>query len=460
MKLTAFIAALLLATSALAQTAAPAPAPDAATPAPAATPAAAPAAPAAPAFKFALKGFVSMSAAYQTGSFILSEGQQSLGSATKAASATSPADKDSLTFDVRQSRFNFSVQGPKVLMGATPTGVMEIDFMQGFGGGNYGDVSLLNRLRVAYGELNWGNHKLQLGQQNDLIFAMAPTSLSHIAFPLGYFTGNIGWRRPGIFGYHTLALPSDLKVEAAWEVGRSQWADAATTAGAPTVSVGGAQSAQPGGINLGEASGAPAVEGRVTVGYAKLLTAFVGAHWQQVDLTGYGDGNAVATNGKHSVNTTAFNGGVKLTVPVSGDMALSIAGTGFTGKNVAPLIANFTTAAKAFNLGPLGEDVTTMGWWAQAGFNLTKEFSLWGFYGAQAIDKKDFVRAGYGANSAYEGNTTNVIAMYREGGMGLSAEWIHFATKYSTTVDPATSTITANRTSTSDQYMATANYFF
>ncbi len=36
---------------------------------------------------------------------------------------------------------------------------------------------------------------------------MAPTSLSHIGFPLGYFTGNTGWRRPGIFGYHNLPVP-------------------------------------------------------------------------------------------------------------------------------------------------------------------------------------------------------------------------------------------------------------
>jgi hypothetical protein len=438
-KLTAFVAAVLLGTTAMAQTAPAAEAPK-------------------PTWTFALHGFVSMSAAYQSGAFILSEGQQSLGSATNAASATAVPDKNSLTFDVRQSRFNFSVQGPKVLMGATPTGVMEIDFMQGFGGGNYGDVSLLNRLRVAYAELNWGTNKLQLGQQNDLIFAMAPTSLSHIAFPLGYFTGNVGWRRPGVFGYHTVALPSDLKLEAAWEVGRSQWADA-SNGGAAGVTIGGAAANTPGGINLGEASGAPALEGRVTLGYAKLLTAFVGAHWQNIDLSGYGSG-ASPIVGKATVQTTAFNGGLKLTLPVSGDMGLTVQGTGFTGKNVGPLIANFTTAAKAFNVGPKGEDVATMGYWAQVGFNLTKEFSLWALYGAQAIDKKDFVRAGYGANSAYEGNTTNVIAMYREGGAGLSAEWIHFETKYSAAVDVPTLAVTSNRTSKSDQYMLSANYFF
>jgi hypothetical protein len=398
-----------------------------------------------------------MSAAYQVGQFVLSEGQQSLASGT--AAGTVP-DKDSLTFDVRQTRLNFSVKGPQVLFGATPSAVVEIDFMQGFGGGNYGDVSLFNRLRLAYSELNWGAHRLQFGQQNDIVFAMAPTSLSHIAFPLGFFTGNIGWRRPGVFGFHTFVLPSDLKLEAAWEVGRSQWADVASGTGVPASGVGGAFSAGPGAINLGEASSAPALEGRVTVAWSKYVTGFVATHWNQVDLTGYGQGNVVPPGAKHTIAVSAYNAGVKVVVPVQGDMGLTLQGTGFSGKNIAPLTGNFTTAAKAFNLGPLGEDVKTTGWWGQVGINLTKELSLWGFYGNQAIDKADFVRAGYGANSAFENTTTNLIAMYRDGGYGFSAEWINFSTKYSTAVDVPTLTITADRTAKSDQYMFTANYFF
>jgi hypothetical protein len=433
-KLTAFVAAVLLGTTAMAQTAPAADAPK----------------PAAPTYTFALKGFVSMSAAYQSGAFN-NEGQGSLNSTT----GVSPVpDKNSLNFDVRQSRFNFSVKGPQVLFGATPSAVMELDFFQGQGGGANGNVSLLNRLRVAYSELNWGAHRLQFGQQNDLIFAMAPTSISHIAFPLGYNTGNVGWRRPGIFGYHTVALPSDLKLEAAWEVGRSQWNDA-SSGGAAGVTIGGQAPNQPGGIGLGEASGAPALEGRVTVAYSKLLTAFAGAHWQQIDLSGYGSGASTAV-GKATINTTAFNGGVKLTLPVQGDMALTIQGTGFTGKNVAPLVS-----LTQFKVGPNGEDVSSFGWWAQAGFSLTKEFSLWALYGDQQIKKSDFARAAYGTGSAFENTTTNVIAMYRDGGMGLSAEWINFQTKIATAGGTsATAPITANRTAKSDQYMLTATYFF
>ncbi len=423
MKLTAFIAALLLGSTAMAQTA-----------------------PAAPTYTFALHGFVSMSGSYQSGAFNGTEGQQTLLSTTGAGTVP---DKTSLNFDVRQSRFNFSVKGPQVLFGATPTAVLELDFMQGQGAGPNGNVSLLNRLRVLYTELNWGNHKLQLGQQNDLIFAMAPTSLSHIAFPLGYETGNIGWRRPGIFGFHTLALSSDLKLEAAWEVGRSQWNDA-SNGGTGGVTIGGAAPNQPGNTGLGEASGAPALEGRVTVNYSKYLTAFAAAHWQQIDLSGYGSGASPAA-GTANINTVAYNGGLKLTLPVQGDMALTVQGTGFAGKNLGPLVS-----LTPFKVGPNGEDLNSMGYWAQVGFNLTKEFSLWGLYGQQSLDKGDFLKAGVGAGAAYENATTNVIAMYRDGGLGLSAEWINFQTKYATAADPKA----GNRTAKSDQYMLTGTYFF
>jgi hypothetical protein len=442
----------------------------------------APGAPAAPAFKFALHGFISMSAALQNGTFSLSEGQQSLMSTTGASPVP---DKQSLTFDVRQSRFNFSVTGPQVLFGATPSGVMEIDFFQGFGAGNFGDVSLLNRLRLAYSELDWGLHKLQFGQQNDLIFAMAPTSLSHIAFPLGYFTGNLGWRRPGIFGYHTIKL-GDAKVEGAWEVGRSQWADSAACVVTPPPGgttacsgVGGAAAGTGGGINWGEASSAPAVEARITGTWGKLVTAFVGGHWNQVDMSGYGSGASTVAGDptKTTINVTAFNAGAKLTLPLPNNMGLTVAATGFTGANVYPLVANFTTGNApsatsnfgTFRIGYHGEDINTMGYWAQAGFNLTKELSVWGLYGQQKIDEKDLVRSFAGvqptAAITFENATTNVILMYREGGYGLSAEWINFSTELGSATNATSATdlgskFTTTRTARSDQFMFTANYFF
>lgn len=406
MKLTAFVAAVLLGTTAMAQTEAPK-----------------------PTWTFALHGFVSMSAAYQTNTFTVSGGQQSLA----AGNTDGLVDDSTLTFDVRQSRFNFSIKGSETFFGATPTGVFEIDFFGGSTAGNFGNVSILPRLRVAYSELNWGAHRLQIGQQNDLIFAMAPTSLSHIGFPLGYLTGNLGWRRPGVFGFHDLPLSGPMKLQVAWEVGRSQWTDGTLT----------------NGFTTGEASGGPAVEGRVTFNYGSMLTAWAAAHWNQADLTGVG-ANAGAPN---TITTSAYLGGVKVTVPVN-PVTLTLQGTGFTGENTGNLLGNMLN----FNVGPANDpDVATMGYWAQLGVGLTKEFSVWALYGAQETDEADVAKS-FTAARAYKNQTTNIMAMYRTAGYGVSAEWINFKTTYATA---ATSTTTVtDRETKADQFMVTANYFF
>jgi hypothetical protein len=411
-KLKAFAAALLLSSTALAQTP-PAEAPK----------------PPPPQFTFALHGFVSVSGAYQDGTYFLSEGQQAI-----SAGVEPNNDKKSLTFDVRQSRFNFSVKGPQVLNGATPTAVLELDFFQGFGGGAYGDASLLNRLRLAYSELNWGKHRLQFGQQNDLIFAMAPTSLSHIAFPLGYFTGNLGWRRPGVFGFHQVGT-KDLGVELAWEVARSSWQDAAAAIGAGSVD----PANNPGGISLAEASTLPALEGRVTVTSGKLLSAFVAAHYNQVDVSGIGGGTPAATK---TFNVTSYHAGAKVTAG-----PLTVAATGFTGKNVASLIGNFAE----FKLQANGDDVSTFGFWAQAGFNLTKELSVWALYGEQKPNEDDAKAAGF---TRLKNDTMNAQVIYRDGGYGLSAEWINFKTKMRAAATAPYEDEKAN------QFMASATYFF
>lgn len=381
-----------------------------------------------PDFTFALHGFVSVSGAYQTGTFGLSEGQQSL-----YAGAEPTTDKNSLTFDVRQSRFNFSVKGPQVMFGATPTAVLEIDFFQGFGGGAFGDVSLLNRMRTAYTQLDWGKHKIQLGQQNDLVFAMAPTSLSHIAFPLGYATGNIGWRRPGIFGFHNFAVSDDLKLDIAWELGRGNWNDAASGIGAGNVN-------QPGGIGQAEASGTPALEGRATISN-KMFSAFVAGHYGSVDLDGVGTAGPDT-----SLTTTAIVLGGKVSY-----MGLTAMATGFTGKNTGPLLGQLIQ----FNTGPAGDyDVSTTGYWAQVGYNITKEFSLWAFYGNQKPDSGDATKASLARR---ENTVMNFQAMYRDGGFGTSLEYIDFKTTTGTYAGGALASTTESKAS---QLMVSGTYFF
>jgi hypothetical protein len=386
-------------------------------------------APKPPTFTFALHGFVSASFYTQTAVTGPSEGQQALW-----ASAPLHTDKSVFGGDVRQSRFNFSVAGPKVFAGATPKAVLEIDFFQGFGAGSYGDVSLLNRMRLAYSELDWGSNRLAFGQANDLIFVIAPTSLSHIAFPFGYEAGNIGWRRPAIWGFHS-TTSGDLKTEFAWEVGRAQWNDVAASVGANTPD----PTKSPNGFNQGEASGVPAVEARLTVSKGSMATVAVTGHWNKVDL------NGVGFSGGSTLQVVAGNVSAKLVLS-----QLTLQGTAFVGKNLAPLIANFLTFQPAGFTG----DVHEWGAWGQAGFNFTKELSLWGFAGTDHPSEKDLIAMAGTSTAAFKTRnvTTAGMLQYRDGGYAFGLEWIHFLTRYH---QPAGDTNTK-----ASQFIASANYFF
>ena len=83
MKLKALAAALLFGSTAMAQTAAPA---------------------AAPTFTFALKGFISMSAAYQTNSFFPTGGQQSLAAGNTLTSTTTARSRSTFARPASTSR--------------------------------------------------------------------------------------------------------------------------------------------------------------------------------------------------------------------------------------------------------------------------------------------------------------------------------------------------------------------
>jgi hypothetical protein len=134
---------------------------------------------------------------------------------------TKPASGYTTGADVRQSRFGFSVSGPKVL-GATPKAVLEIDLFGLDSPGDYGEVSAYERLRLAYAELNWENDTLRFGQDTQLILAMTPDSMGHLAYPVTYTAGMVGWREPGIGFFQRIPL-GDSSLELAVQVMKSDW---------------------------------------------------------------------------------------------------------------------------------------------------------------------------------------------------------------------------------------------
>ena len=387
LKLITSLLTLAFAGAALAQTAPAAPA----------APAAAPAAPAAappPEWKFELHGFVSGTLWIQDALYNNNQGQIALFGVQQYQT-----DKLSFGGDVRQTRLNFSVAGPTVFGGAKPKGVVEIDF---FGSeefattGARADVSIVPRMRVAYAELKSGGTTIQVGVQNMLTVGTIPQSLSHIAFPYTYGAGTVGWRQPGIWGWHMLGDSFEL----AWSLARAGWDTRGITSG----------------FTYGVASGLPAVEARARFILGKNFDMWLTGHWQTADRNGAGV--VKNENTKTQIDTLVGVFGFK------GNMGfLNLAGSAWYGKNAAPLLGNILQWPNA--PGATATDVFGYGAWAQAVFSLTKQLSLGFTYGLDHPDYEDAKQAGF-----LNFRNQNFVTMLRiaEGGFAYGLEYLYTRT--------------------------------
>ncbi len=240
----------------------------------AAAPAATPVFTSAPGVSVALHGFISATAFSQDKTFAFGNGQN--------AEWPVPGSKGRLSgVDVRNTRFWLDFSGAKFAGDWTGGGRIEMDFFGGFNGvGAYSQQQATPRLRQAYMDLTNANTgtKVRIGQQWDLMFPIdnSSSSLSHIAFPLGYANGMIGWRFPGI------VVMQDLNRDATgpkWrlDVGafEGHWSGPGNNVNY---------------LTAGNAGFRPQLQARLHV-QDKTWLAYVAAHYSEVDLRGV-DGNA------------------------------------------------------------------------------------------------------------------------------------------------------------------------
>jgi hypothetical protein len=382
-----------------------------------------------PAFVFELHGFTSMSLYFQDAQFgvgtAAANGQQALNALKRW-----DTDKPVFGADIRQTRLNFSVRGPEILGGAVPKAVVEFDLFGGDGPGGFGDVSIFPRVRLAYTELKWANTTLQFGQQNMLIVGMIPQSLRGIAFPMTYGAGTVGWRQPGIFGYHTFG--GDTKFEFAWSIQRAGWQNTVVADN----------------VGLGVSSGLPALEARGKLSFGKMLDFWIGGHWQVEDRNGPG---VIEDKANWTTLTTALgNVGLKLDTGL-----LVLQGSAWYGKNTYPVLGNVVQPVPATYKG----DVFGYGGWGQAGLNFTKEFSIWYTFG---IDHPLYSNI-FAANMSIMRNINNVgMIRYQTGGFAMGAEWLY--SRATMNVAAATTNtqaqLNADNVIKANQITATFNYYF
>ncbi|MCE9576965.1 MAG: hypothetical protein K8W52_27715 [Deltaproteobacteria bacterium] len=341
------------------------------------------------------------------------------------------SDRWSLGGDVRQSRINISVAGPPVMAGATPKAVVELDLFGGNGAGAFGDASVLPRLRVAYAELGWAHSTVQVGQAASLVLAMVPATVGHAAYPLTYSAGTIGWRFPGVFATHTIALAAPkTAIEVAAMIARPAWQNPNNAAfdAKPFVSQ------DSFGMGLGEASGLPQLEARIKF-VSPRLEAFGAAHFHRVDRTGTGAGAGAQVD----LDVVAANAGIKLKLA-----PITVAASGYVGKNLAPLcgtLLQFQGAASG--------DVHEWGAWTQAEYAITPQLSAFALAGIARPRASEARAAGL---TRIDNRVASGMMRYLVGGYAVGLEVTRWHTRV---ISGAGSTLLRG-----DQVMTSATFTF
>jgi hypothetical protein len=269
-----------------------------------------------------------------------------------------------------------------------------------------------------------------------------PGSISHIANPVTYQAGTIGWRTPGVRVTQVVPM-GDNKFTFALEAVKNKWNNDANNAVNGT-----ATTNAPAGINSGEASGMPMFQGLARVdGKAGDLsyTGYLVGVYHTVHLPGFGDVSAlpVAAAGKKDITGYVGEVGGKVTfAPVS----LSV--NAYTGKATGNMLGSMVVYG----------DIQDLGYWASLSGGLSKEFTITLTYGANSPDEKDMRKwasttATPSVNTRLKNSMFGGMIKYQDGGYALALEGYRLTTTYANSANTTTDTAAL-------QVLATAGYFF
>ncbi|WP_426661871.1 hypothetical protein [Rhodanobacter aciditrophus] len=404
------------------QQAASAPAPAAPAQNVAAAPAAAkPVFTTAPGVSVALHGFVSATAFSQTKSFVYGNG-------TNAEYPVSGSKGSLSGVDVRNTRFWLDFSGAKLTGDWIGGGRIEMDFFGGFNGtGPYSQQQPTPRLRQAYMDLSNPDtgSTIRIGQQWELLFPLdnVPASLAHIAFPLGFGSGMVGWRFPGVVWMQDLNHGSDgtkWRLDLGAFEGSWDGPDGAAT--------------NTNYLTAGNAGFRPQLEARLHA-QGKDWLAYVVAHYSEVDLRGV-NGEA-PTPVQSSVKSVGYElGGQWKPGP------WVFRANAYTGKGLGEVFGDLSQFG----------DIKDTGGYLQAGYSFTPNWSLNALYATSKLNRNDVVRwMGNGASGKLRSRQAGLNLDYAAGSYELGVEWL-YGWLDSTTDGTNTRTTSGNQVSVSALY--------
>jgi hypothetical protein len=336
-----------------------------------------------------LYGYIKLDAAWDSN-------RASAGNFARWAPSDSVADDDDqFTMTARQSRFGLKFMGPYVGK-ISSSGRVEVDFYEG-GAENKGRVMM----RHAYMQLNWPDHDFSLiaGQTSDIISPLVPSTIN---YPVQWWAGNIGYRRP------QLRLTKGIKVGEKSKI-------VLQTAATRTIGDNGALGT---GIDTGQDAGFPTFQARGALSFPLLTqrqtTIGLSGHW----------GEEESDSINEDLQTWSIN--LDLNLPLTEKLTLK--GEAFHGENLDAYLGGIAqgVAYLPITTGFAGEEIESSGGWFALDIG---PFNKWRFGTGASIDDPEDDHLMIGArsqNASVWGNVMYSVNSAINTGLELS----YFDTEY------------------------------
>jgi hypothetical protein len=305
--------------------------------------------------------------------------------------------------DVRNTRLTLVFDGPKVVGDWKVGGTVEMDFFGGFGNStnsSFVDQQPVPRLRLAYIDFGNSSTTVRIGQQWAPLFGNTAVSLVHIAFPLGYGSaGDIGWRFPGIFLYQNLtgkdsAVKADL--QAAIMSGSWNGPDCATTTNCVNY------------LTAGNATW-PQFELRFNLG-GKMGD---GSNTWSTYIVGHIDSKDTSGAGSSKPNDRLQGSAVEIGAKFQFGPVL-LQGNGYTGHAIGQQFGAITQFGK----------IQSTGGWAQLGFDITKNWGIFAFWGEDDPKNSD-VAGQVGVNGRVLNTMYAAMLRWKAGPLAFGLEYMY-----------------------------------
>ena len=336
-----------------------------------------------------LYGYLKLDAAYDTSR--IDNGNY----AKWVQSESTNHNDDQFNMTANESRLGMRINGPQE-GDMNTSGRVEVDF---YGGGSENKSQIM--MRHAYLKIDWPAERFNViaGQTSDVISPLYPATLN---YSVGWWAGNIGYRRPQIRLTKSLALTSD--VDLTWEGALARTIGITTT---PDFTPG----------DAGEDTGFPGVQTRASVmfpllGY-KPTTFGLSGHWASEELD-------LDETGNHK-DFDSWSVNLDLDQPVN--KWLTVKGEVFTGENLSAYLGgigqgvNTTTYEEISSRG--GWIAASLGPWSKCRFNVGTSMD--------DVDSSDINTGGRTLNRTVFGNLIYSLGKSTEIGLELS----HWRTDYS-----------------------------